>query len=147
MFIMNKLADNIYKKYIEKEWSKKFQCAGIYSISLNGKIVYIGKSKNILYRMAEHWASILRPQANKYKVLSEAKKRNLTIKFDVIYQAKSKSKKDIEEEIGEREGFYIRTYLPPLNNQIPLESNWRSYTTNPNALQITLDQILNDKTL
>ena len=31
----------------------------------------------------------------------------------------------IEEEIGEKEGEFIRRYLPPLNYQIPKAENWR----------------------
>jgi len=31
----------------------------------------------------------------------------------------------IEEEIGEKEGEFIRRHLPPLNYQIPKAENWR----------------------
>ena len=37
---MSKFVDNIYNKYLKEEWTKKFQCAGVYSISVNNKIVY-----------------------------------------------------------------------------------------------------------
>lgn len=137
-----KYADNIYNKYLQQSWTKKFQCAGIYSISVNNKIVYIGKSNNILYRMAEHWASMLNPTENKYKVLAEAKRRNYNIRFDVLYSAKAQSRADIEEEIGEREGYYIRLFMPVLNYQIPTEENWRKFTTNKGALIVSLDQIM-----
>ena len=133
---------NIYNKYIEQEWSKKFQCSGVYSITVNNKIVYIGKSNNILYRMAEHWGAMGNPKENKYKVLAEAKRRNYSVRFNVLYTAKSKTRAEIEEEIGEREGYYIRLYQPPLNTQIPKEENWRSYTVNRGALNISLDDIM-----
>ncbi|MBQ3520143.1 MAG: GIY-YIG nuclease family protein [Clostridia bacterium] len=91
----------------------------MYSISINDIIVYVGKSRDILYRMAEHWVSTSTPENNKYSVLAEAKSRNMKIKFDVLYRAKSKKQTEIDEEIGEREGYYIRKHKPPLNYQIP----------------------------
>lgn len=133
---------NIYKKNIQQEWSKKYQCSGVYSITVNNKIVYIGKSKDILYRMAEHWASMGNPKENKYKVLAEAHRRRYNVRFNVLYTAKSKTRAEIEEEIGEREGYFIRLYQPPLNTQIPKEENWRSYTVNRGALNISLDDIM-----
>lgn len=137
--------NNIYNKYLEQEWSKKFQCAGIYLISVNGIIVYIGKSKNILYRMAEHWVATSKPKNNKYKVLAEARKRNMKVRFDVLYRAKSQTKEEIENEIGEKEGYYIRKYMPPLNNQIPQEDDWRRFSTNKDALSVTLDEIIKER--
>ena len=133
---------NVYNKYILQEWSKKFQCSGVYSITVNNKIVYVGKSTNILYRMAEHWCSMGNPKENKYKVLAEAKRRNYNVKFNVLYSAKSKNKSEIEEEIGEREGYFIRLFQPPLNYLIPKEENWRGHTINRSALNISLDEIM-----
>lgn len=42
----------IYQSLKRKGLAPKFECAGIYAILLDGKIVYIGKSVNILARMA-----------------------------------------------------------------------------------------------
>ena len=42
----------IYQSLKRKGLAPKFECAGIYAILLDGKIVYIGKSVNILMRMA-----------------------------------------------------------------------------------------------
>lgn len=139
---MSKYVDNIYNKYLQQGWCKKFLSAGIYSITINNKIVYIGKSNNILYRMAEHWALTTNPKENKYRVLAEAKRRNYNVKFNVLYYAKSQTRTEIEEEIGEREGYFIRLFRPPLNYQIPNEDNWRTYTGNRGALNISLDQIM-----
>lgn len=139
---MGRYVDNIYNKYLQQSWSQKFLNAGIYSISINNKIVYVGKSTNMLYRMAEHWVSMSNPKENKYKVLAEAKRRRYNVKFNVLYSAKSQTKEEIEEEIGEREGYYIRLLMPSLNCQIPTEENWRKYTVNKGALNISLDQIM-----
>ena len=144
---MGRYVDNVYNKYLEQNWSKQFQCAGVYSITINNKIVYIGKSNNILYRMAEHWSLMAYPKENKYKVLSEAKRRKYNVRFNVLYTAKSNTRVEIEEEIGEREGHFIRQYRPPLNYQIPKEENWRSFESNKGALNISLDQILKGEVL
>lgn len=79
------------------------------------------------------------PKENKYKVLAEAKRRKYNVRFNVLYSAKSKSKAEIEEEIGEREGYYIRLHQPPLNYQIPTAEDWRKFKTNRGALNISLD--------
>ena len=144
---MGKYVDNIYNKYLQQNWCQKFLNPGIYSISINNKIVYVGKSTNMLYRMAEHWASMTYPKENKYRVLSEAKCRNYNVKFDVLYCAKSQTRNELEEEIGEAEGYFIRKFRPPLNYQIPKEENWRSFEGNKGALNISLDQILKGEVL
>lgn len=64
----------------------------------------------------------------KYSILSDYKQHGHTIRFDVLYYAKAKKYKNIEEEIGQKEGELIRQYMPMLNSQIPKEENWRKYT-------------------
>ena len=59
-----------------------------------------------------------------------------------MYAAHSTTPAAIEEEIGEKEGEFIRRHLPPLNYQIPKTENWRQFTTNPAALTITLPDLL-----
>ena len=60
----------------------------------------------------------------------------------MVCYATSSKLSDVEEEIGEAEGFYIRQYLPALNTQIPKEDNWRKYDYNAAAATITLEEIL-----
>ena len=48
----------------------------------------------------------------------------------------------IEEEIGEKEGEFIRAEMPVLNKQIPKADNWRNYEINKTASTITLSEIL-----
>ena len=67
----------------------------------------------------------------KYSILSDYKQRGHTIVFDVLYYAKAKKYKAIEEEIGQKEGELIRQYMPMLNTQIPREDNWRLFTCRP----------------
>ena len=41
-----------------KGLTEKYDCAGVYCIKLNGEIVYIGKSLNMLERIAAHYVGI-----------------------------------------------------------------------------------------
>ena len=58
----------------------------------------------------------------------------------MLYDAKARNYPDIQEEIGQKEGEYIRTYKPILNTQIPTAADWRKFDVH------TLDarEILND---
>ena len=60
----------------------------------------------------------------------------------MLYDAVELTDDLIEEEIGEKEGEYIRAYRPVLNTQIPKADNWRSYEINETASTITLSEIL-----
>lgn len=46
-----------------------------------------------------------------------------------MYYAKSRNYVDKLNEIGEKEGEYIRKYNPILNTQIPKEENWHTFNT------------------
>ena len=65
--------------------------------------------------------------------MAEAQRHGYSIDFGVLMYAKSKSKKDITEEIGKAEGALIRKHMPLLNAQIPCEANWRKYSLNRKA--------------
>lgn len=117
--------------------------AGIYAIKLNGQIVYIGKSVNMLNRAAQHTkdyqANTHLHSSNKYQILSQAWERDVPIEFDPLYYALSP---EPEEEIGEVEGILIRHYMPILNYQIPKQENWHQFTTNPIASTITFGEVM-----
>ena len=74
--------------------------------------------------------------------MAEARRRGCDISFDVLYCAERRGRPNQLLEIGEKEGEYIRQYNPILNTQIPKEENWRSYTVNRGALNISLDDIM-----
>ena len=135
--------ENMYNKLRQQPLMvQKYEHAGIYSISVNGKIVYIGKSNNMLYRIAQHYVGIKQQTEHKYRLLSEAQRQGYTIVFDVIYNAKSKWKMDIKKEIGEAESFFIRKHQPLLNAQIPHEDNYKKYTLNRKATEMTADEFI-----
>ena len=111
-----------------KELLDKYEHAGIYSISIDDKLVYIGKSHNMLKRIAQHIVEINRERGKKYIILAENKRLGRSINFDVIYYATNSEYDAITEEIGEKEGELIREFMPMLNTHIPDKDNWRKYT-------------------
>ena len=44
--------DNIYQSLKRKGLAQKFEHAGVYGITIDNRLVYIGKSVNMLRRMA-----------------------------------------------------------------------------------------------
>lgn len=128
---------------LEEGLDRKYNYPGIYSISIGDNVVYIGKSKNMLNRVAEHISYICIPNdQNKYKVLHQAKERGLTIKFDVIKRLTAESEFDIDQTIGLWEAEAIQKYRPLLNYQIPKTENYHSFEVNRPAKYVTLDALL-----
>ena len=121
-------ADNMYHCLQKKQYLRnKYECAGIYSISLDDELVYIGKSHNMLKRIAQHMVGIKLQTEKKYAILAENQRAGRAINFDVMYYAKQKDYYRIQEEIGAKEGELIRRFMPRLNSQIPNEANWRKF--------------------
>ena len=58
---------------LRKGYGPALDHAGIYRITIDDIIVYIGKSTNMLERLAEHYVSMKNPKGHKYKILAEAK--------------------------------------------------------------------------
>ena len=139
---MGNYADNAYEWLKRKGLANKYEHAGIYCIKIDDKIVYIGKSSNMLRRVAQHYAGIRMGTEKKYRIIQEAQRQGHPITFDVLYYAKSKGGINRMAEIGEKEGEYIRQYLPILNTQIPKEDDWHNYDTNPIDAKSVLADIL-----
>ena len=144
---MNPYVERVYAKFQKNGLADKYQFAGIYCIKLGGKIVYIGKSDNMLRRLAEHYVGIKTESERKYRILAEAQRKGHAVEFDVLYYAESKSREALEEEIGQKEGEFIRAHMPPLNTQIPKEDDWHHFTRNARAQMITLDELLQELNL
>ena len=130
------------------EWMKRqgledrFGHAGIYCIRIDESIVYIGKSMDMLRRMAQHYVGIRTGSEKKYRIMAEAKRKGHRVNFDVLYYAKSRSKVDKMVEIGEKEGEFIRQYQPILNTQIPKENDWHQYDTHTIDAKAVLESLL-----
>lgn len=133
-WIQEKIKENIAKMGQKYE---KYNHPGIYAISLDGKIVYIGKSENMAIRIANHMIHIehLIEKGNKYQVLHQARKEGYMICFSVLCYCSV-------DELAYKEAKYIREYMPPLNYQIPKLDNPKSYEVNKKASTITLWEIL-----
>ena len=69
----------------------------------------------MLERIAEHYVGVKRASELKYRILAEVQRKGRCIEFDVLYYAKSIRYWDIVEEIGQKEGEYIRALRPLLN--------------------------------
>lgn len=137
----------IYESLIEQGLKDKYEKAGIYCIKLNDTIVYIGKSVNMLERIAQHLAEIEKPKptSNKYSIIKFAKLLGeCKVSFDVLYYSPRKQPEAIKKDIGYKEGVYIRRYKPVLNYQIPEVGDWHKFTVNKRAQTITLKEILEE---
>ena len=97
----------------------------------------------MLCRLAQHIFYINNPaynQSHKYRILNLAKFMGYDIHFDVIYISSTSG--NVDDDIGMKEGEYIRALLPPLNYQIPNKNNYHHFTVNKKAKNITLMEIL-----
>ena len=139
---MPSYVENMVGYLKRRGYTAKYTPAGIYCIKLDNQIVYIGKSTNMLYRVAEHYVGIQTGSETKYRILAEAARKNHSITFDVLYDASSFGREQIQEEIGNMEGEYIRKYRPVLNTQIPKADNWRTYDVVQVDARKVLQQLL-----
>lgn len=121
----------------EQGLAKKYEHPGIYSISIGDKLVYIGKSRDMLTRVAQHIDAIGTDPSNKYKVLDKAREEGYRINFDVMKYCEQD-----DDELGEAEAELINQHMPPLNYQIPTIGDYKHYTVNKKAKYITLAEIL-----
>ena len=127
---MARYEENAYNWLKRNGLADKYEHAGIYCIKIDETVVYIGKSYNMLKRVAQHYAAIQKPTEKKYRILAEAHRKRHAINFDVLYYAKTQDYSSIMAEIGEKEGEYIRQYKPILNTQIPKEDDWHKFDVN-----------------
>ena len=126
----NSYTDNVCAMLRRRGLAPKYEHPGIYCIKVEGQILYIGKSENMLKRVAYHYVGIKTGSEKKYRLLSEIQRNGHKIEFDVLYYAQKKGAAAIKEEIGSKEGELIRQYLPVLNTQIPKAEDWRKWNTN-----------------
>ena len=68
---MANYVENAHNWLKRKGLAKKYEHAGIYCIKVNNQIVYIGKSMNMLWRVAQHYVGIQTGSEKKYRILAE----------------------------------------------------------------------------
>lgn len=134
--------DNMYAWLTRKGLAGKYEHAGIYCIKLDNRIVYIGKSTNMLKRIAQHYVGIKQETERKYQLLAQMQSEGHPIGFDVLYYASSTGYSDAIEEIGYMEGVYLRQYRPELNTQIPKEGDWHKFEVKQVATENELRRLL-----
>lgn len=59
--------------------------------------------------------------------MAQIQREGHVIGFDVLYNASSTARHDIDEEIGYMEGVLLRKYQPVLNTQIPKQEDWHKF--------------------
>lgn len=140
----NKYVDNVCAWFRRKGLAQKYEHPGIYCIRVNGQIVYIGKSRNMLKRLAAHYVGIKEKSEEKYRILATVQEQGYTVDFDVLYYAAETNWYNISEEIGRKEGELIRQHCPILNTQIPKAENWRQWEVkkidSDEVLKLLLDE-------
>ena len=124
---MPNYVDNMTNYLKRNGLADKYEKAGIYCIKIDDDIVYIGKSHNMLKRVAQHYVGIKSQSQLKYRILAEAQRKGHTINFDVLYYATESGYNAVKDEIGTKEGEYIREYKPALNTQIPKETDYHLF--------------------
>ena len=134
--------ENAYQWLKRQGLADKYEHAGIYFIKVDREIVYIGKSANMLKRIAQHYVGIKKQSEKKYRIMAQAQRKGHSINFDVLYYAKNRTYADRLAEIGEKEGEFIRQYQPILNTQIPNEDDWHTWKVKSIDAKSVLDTIL-----
>ena len=126
----------LVKQYPEKA------VPGIYSIMIQDKVVYIGKSINLLSRYCSHKKHIYNnpkvdkeAKEHKYRIFKQALDKGYQVRFEILTYCQ-------EQELGESEAIFISQYRPVLNYQYPIVGNHRHWRVNKLAKTITLDQII-----
>ena len=99
----------------------------------------------MLERIAQHYVGIQYARKEKYRIMAQLQSEGHPIEFDVLYNASSATRHDIDEEIGYMEGVYLRQYRPELNTQIPKEEDWHKYEVKRIATEDEIRRLLCNK--
>lgn len=151
---------DIYDYYItelEKQLEpilKDYDFPGVYAISVNDKVVYVGKSRNLKRRLFQHCfnikyydnPNIASDKLQLYRLLNYIKFLGYHIHFEVLFKAAVEPTTPldwIDFRIGIQEAFYIRYYKPCLNINIPYLLDYYKCVVNPKAETITKDEFFN----
>ena len=70
--LKDKFVENVCTMFRRNGLSEKYEYPGIYCIKLDDQLVYIGKSKNMLERVASHYVGIRQGSELKYRIIAEA---------------------------------------------------------------------------
>lgn len=125
-----------YQTVIEQASGDKYKQSGIYQIFIDNNLVYIGRSQNMIERLASHMYNIdINTKTNKYIQLRRARDAGHKIRFDVLEYCSI-------DQIPFREAYWIGLKRPPLNMQIPKLDRPQEYWYNKKAKTIKYEEIL-----
>lgn len=116
----------------------KYNRYGLYKIEVNGKLVYIGKSRDMLTRVANHMFGIdYDTKSNKYVYLRAARETGYRISFDVLEYTE-----EDDVKLGQAEAAAIHKYRPVLNKQLPAFDGSNKWKKNMRAWNLTYEQFI-----
>ena len=104
-------------EYVEKNANmirelvgNKYDASGIYCLRdrVRGQVLYVGQSKNMVYRLANHLWNRDHSTELKYQIMRELRRRKVELEFDVLCYCS-------ESELDVMEWKWIKEYDPPLN--------------------------------
>ena len=115
------------QKIVDSVGNQKYNRYGLYKIMVDGKLVYIGKSRDMQYRIASHMFNIdYDSKSNKYVYLRAARELGHKISFDVLEYTE-----EDDTQLGKAEAAAIRKYLPILNRQLPALDGGNGWSKSP----------------
>lgn len=121
---------------VEAGYEEKYKGYGIYCIKVDDMIVYIGKSRDCLQRVAQHMTEIeLNTTKNMYNVLRTLKESH-KIGFDIM----TKTDED-DDQLGLAEAYAIRRHSPCLNIQYPKMEDYHKFDYCKRAKTITAKEV------
>lgn len=129
---------------VEAGAKEKYDHYGVYCIKVYGVIVYVGKSRNMLKRVAQHMAEIeMNHDKNMYNVLRKLKENGASISFDVlrVIGERGINEELWDDEMGKSEAVLISSYRPCLNIQYPHLDDYHKYDYEPKAKTITAEEV------
>lgn len=111
-----KMKQEYKEKYAE---AAQLEQPGVYAITVNSQIVYVGQSTDMLHRMISHKANAIYPLSKEYNRPMYAALRTaiehpdlFEIKFLVLEYCD-------KQELKVKESQYIGQYMPELNTMTP----------------------------
>lgn len=102
-----------FRREIHKRIPQSFNTKGIYTISINNYIVYVGESVNVADRVLQHSWQILiaTPKDGKYWHLRRARDKGYKVTISLAEDCRNCS----EAERMQKEIEWIKFFNPPLN--------------------------------
>lgn len=133
----NPLVVKVMEDLVNAGLKQKYEHYGVYCIKVDGIVVYIGKSRNMLRRVAEHMVDIsYRTNKNMYNVL-----RQLQLTHHLSFDVMQRTKQGDDNEMGFAEAHLIHRYQPCLNIQYPDLLDYHKYRCVGQGKKITAEQV------